>query len=602
MSSWTKDGRKTELLEYTVKKGINGKIVIYLNDNATPSFEKSLSNLTPEDSDEDFNYYIITIGDLNITQAGEYIIRDYFDDENGTHIYQYLEDDPETLLLKEPQSMTVDNVTIVINPFPTTIESNESLITINASAGEDDVILIYVDGNEEPITIKLSDCGKDVDGNYTITNKQLKLGIGLHDLNITYKGVNLTGKVNITTNIVIELAEDETVYTTFNDAFVFISLADDEDDIYTHNIEGKINLTITGTTGNITVTFEDINTLFYDAELRAYAIRTGDVNAELNGTYTVVAKYLEGDEVATQTKGNITFKPFDSDDYGTSINDSLNDENDYIATFTDLPLSSDIIVEIDGNETVTINKSSLRIGFDEEGNRIYYLTYDDIKGLTEGSHSINIGIYSGNSYIGLASGNVFIDVEENIDPALTIAVSDIEEGNAANVVITTNSTFTGDVIVQVANKNYTVNVVEGKGSLTISGLAANTYTATAFFKSDGIFKDSTKTATFKVTSKPAAQVKKEDVIKLTLKKVKVKKSAKKLVLRATLKINGKAVKGKRIIFKFNGKKYTAKTNKKGVAKVTIKKKVLKKLKVGKKVKYQASYGKTVKKYTVKVKK
>ena len=91
------------------------------------------------------------------------------------------------------------------------------------------------------------------------------------------------------------------------------------------------------------------------------------------------------------------------------------------------------------------------------------------------------------------------------------------------------------------------------------------------------------------------------VVKLTLKKVKVKKSAKKLILKATLKINGKAKKGLKLIFKFNGKKYTAKTNKKGVAKVTIKKKILKKLKVGKKVKYQVSYGnKTVKK-SVKVK-
>ena len=50
------------------------------------------------------------------------------------------------------------------------------------------------------------------------------------------------------------------------------------------------------------------------------------------------------------------------------------------------------------------------------------------------------------------------------------------------------------------------------------------------------------------------------------------------------------------------KKCTAKTNKKGVAKFTIKSKVLKKLKVGKKVKYQATYGKVTKKYTIKVKK
>ena len=49
---------------------------------------------------------------------------------------------------------------------------------------------------------------------------------------------------------------------------------------------------------------------------------------------------------------------------------------------------------------------------------------------------------------------------------------------------------------------------------------------------------------------------------------------------------------KKITFKFNGKTYNAKTNKKGVAKVTIKSSVLKKLKVGKSVVYNASYKKT----------
>ena len=90
---------------------------------------------------------------------------------------------------------------------------------------------------------------------------------------------------------------------------------------------------------------------------------------------------------------------------------------------------------------------------------------------------------------------------------------------------------------------------------------------------------------------------------LSLKTAKVKRSAKKLVLQATLKkVDGKYLKGKKITFKFNGKKYTAKTNKKGVAKVTIKKKVLKKLKKGKKVKYQVSYLKETVKKTAKVKK
>ena len=204
-------------------------------------------------------------------------------------------------------------------------------------------------------------------------------------------------------------------------------------------------------------------------------------------------------------------------------------------------------------------------------------------------------------YIQHASDAINVNVLERIDPNLTISVDDILEGNPTVVKITTNATFSGNVVVKIGNKEYNVTVVNGTGTLNVPNLAAGPYTATAIFAATGIFIYSEKTASFTVAKKPVTPAKKTK-IKLTLKKVKVKKSAKKLVLRATLKINGKAVKGKKITFKFKGKKYKAKTNKKGVAKVTIKKKVLKKLKVGKKVKYQATYGKVTKKYTVKVKK
>ena len=67
--------------------------------------------------------------------------------------------------------------------------------------------------------------------------------------------------------------------------------------------------------------------------------------------------------------------------------------------------------------------------------------------------------------------------------------------------------------------------------------------------------------------------------------------------------SGKAIKGKKIVFKFKGKKYSAKTNKKGIAKVTIKKKsVLKKLKKGKKYKFTAAYKTNKVKGKVKIKK
>ena len=100
-----------------------------------------------------------------------------------------------------------------------------------------------------------------------------------------------------------------------------------------------------------------------------------------------------------------------------------------------------------------------------------------------------------------------------------------------------------------------------------------------------------------------AVVKKAPVkTKIVLKTVTVKKSAKKLVLQATLKKGSSPIKSKYVTFKFNGKTYKAKTNKKGIAKYTIKSSILKKLKVGKKIKYQASYGKITAKKIAKVKK
>jgi predicted outer membrane repeat protein len=87
---------------------------------------------------------------------------------------------------------------------------------------------------------------------------------------------------------------------------------------------------------------------------------------------------------------------------------------------------------------------------------------------------------------------------------------------------------------------------------------------------------------------------------LTLKEVKVKRSASSLVLTATLKQGSKIYKNKKITFTFNGVTYKAKTNSKGVAKVIVSSNVLKKLKVGKKVKYQATYSKLIDRKTSQV--
>ena len=237
-------------------------------------------------------------------------------------------------------------------------------------------------------------------------------------------------------------------------------------------------------------------------------------------------------------------------------------------------------------------------------------------GLEVGQHKIGVAYYGGDEFY---SNSIWITVKEApipVDSGLELLIDDVVEGTNVTIVVKTNSSFNGSVDVVIGNQTIPVAVSAGEGSASVS-LKANTYEAKAIFKATDLFEAKNVTKTFNVTAKsPSGNESgandsnkkpvtppKADKITLTLKKVKVKKSAKKLVLQATLKINGKkAKKGTKVIFKFNGKKYSAKINAKGVAKVTIKKKVLKKLKAGKKVKYQVSYGKIVKKLTVKVKK
>ena len=185
----------------------------------------------------------------------------------------------------------------------------------------------------------------------------------------------------------------------------------------------------------------------------------------------------------------------------------------------------------------------------------------------------------------------------------------IVAGNDKFFTIAFPKSSSGTVSVEVYNvkteksTTYKVSYKNGKASFDASKLAAGHYMLMDFK-----IKDSTYgTLNFKSTSKFIAEGLFGDfkVVypKLTLKKAKIKKSAKKVKLVVNLgKVNKKYLSGKKIVFKFKGKKYTAKTNSKGVAKVTIKKSVLKKLKVGKKVTYTATYFKKTVKKTVKVKK
>ena len=125
-----------------------------------------------------------------------------------------------------------------------------------------------------------------------------------------------------------------------------------------------------------------------------------------------------------------------------------------------------------------------------------------------------------------------------------------EDGNPA-VGETVKITVNGITYVEKVDK-------DGYATLPIR-LMPKTYAITS------TFKGTTVTKTLKVKNTLKAK-----------KSFTVKKTAKKLVLKATLKwSNGKAIAGKKVSFKFKGKIFTVKTNKNKIVKLTFKKKTVK---------------------------
>ena len=102
---------------------------------------------------------------------------------------------------------------------------------------------------------------------------------------------------------------------------------------------------------------------------------------------------------------------------------------------------------------------------------------------------------------------------------------------------------------------------KGIAKIKVKISSAKKYIVTVKYAGDNVYSPLSKS--FKVYVKKLKT-------RLIVKNRSYKKSKKVKKLTATLKVGKKAIKGKKIIFTVNKKKYKAKTNKKGVATVKVK--------------------------------
>ena len=536
--------KDNDLLTFYVRKGIAGKMVIRLNDNETPVFEKSTVGLTPDDSDEKYNMFIVSAGDLNITKAGKYQIRDSFVKDNGEIIYEYNKKYPETLKLRDIQSLTEKNVTITINPLSVVQDGDEYFIAISSNASENDTVVITI-GGYDPVEIKLNETRFENE-TYLISSRELKMKLPANDyyVKVEYKDKLFDGMISLLPNIDINILDERTIYTTFEDIYVYFTLHSPDEVIFTET-NGTITLILTNYYDKVVKAMQ-CNITDLERFEDSYVIRS-NASDNLNGKYNIIVRYSEGNEASVQVRGIATIKPFDSKDYGASINESVKDVNDTVITFAKIPCEKDIYVEIDGNTT----KFPI-LEIEDVMEPETYIKLNQLGELADGTHSIKVYIVDYDNRYDVVNGTVIVDLEDNIDPSLSISIENITEGSAADIVISTNETFTGDVLVKIGNQTFTVSVTNGNGSLPVTGLAAGTYNATAVFKANAFFNDSTKNTTFTVNPKVATSV--------TAPAVTTTYATSKNIVVALKDADGNPLDGKDVVITFNGASKTIKTD------------------------------------------
>ena len=243
------------------------------------------------------------------------------------------------------------------------------------------------------------------------------------------------------------------------------------------------------------------------------------------------------------------------------------------------------LIEYNTTDNLNLNFNPVKLILDENGNVKFTLD------LLEGNYKF-LASFNGDAYYKSSNATFNVNAIKRNSPHIIVENTLIENDEFKVVLIDDNfEGLAGKSLKFIVSQNdkellTSTAITNNNGEAKLTGLSKldnGDYTIKIIF-ADDCYKDTTLTKTISIKKEQAnipssvennsakaknyIRGKKATKLYISKKTFKLKKKVKKYT--ATLKSGNKGIKGKKIIFTINKKKYTAKTNKKGVATIKLK--------------------------------
>ena len=423
------------------------------------------------------------------------------------------------VIITLPSDIDGSIVTVNVNGkvYPVTVENgfaklplrelNAGDYTISAVfAGNDKYLpgvsnaLLTVSKADPALNVLISDVGYD----------------GVFNINVALTGVDAIG---LNGNVIVTVNNKDYSVNIVNGkgTAVGVKLAAGTYD-FTAAWAGNDNYNAVGDSGKFSVAKVDsiIDVAVNDIKVGEDAVISVKLLSDATGSVTVTVNGKDYTETVVNGVANVKVADLKAGTYDVAV--KYSGDNNYNAavatssftvskvdstmdvTVNDIVFGGDLIVDAvlpddaTGEVVITVNGVDYHVSI-ENGKAT-----GTISGLAAGDYTVTVKYVGDDKYAG-------VEVAENVNvakaqPVLGVVIADVDYGNGfvieATLTGVNSAPLSGNVIVTVAGKEYTVKVTDGKGIATGDKLAAGTYAFAAAWAGNDNYNIVTENGDFKV--------------------------------------------------------------------------------------------------------